>query len=294
MDYEDTALELEQERTKYLSEVKRNKRYFPNINPLDPKYSEQRDVERQAARRGLGGFIAQGPTRETFEEAHKNQIDNIFKNTDIRHYKGIPRPEQEALEDLPAFGVGSMLLQGAKAGLEGVGSLAQKIMPTSESKLDTGIAIIGAIPGVGSIGKLGKAAKLLKGEQLAVSAVGQAKKDATKQLLLHHLELGIIPEGSAFRGTSMAELQSIAKTKQLQIGADAEGRTGISASHITKDGFPVYGEGVGIIAKKGQHTESGRFGESLIDPNLHPDKFEYVVNGNVLSFKQLQDHFKVK
>src|SRR6185369_557218 len=91
----------------------------------------------------------------------------------------------------------------------------------------------------------------------------QPAKDATKAMLMKDYTEGAT--SFAFRGTSTDELKAIAKSGALQIGKDAEGVPGISAANVTKDGFPVYGEGVGIIAKKGQYVDSGRFGEVLID-----------------------------
>lgn len=117
----------------------------------------------------------------------------------------------------------------------------------------------------------------------------QAAKDATKAMLLKDYTEGAT--SFAFRGTKVDELKAIAKTGKLQVGADAEGNPGISASNITKDGFPAYGDGTGIISKAGQHTDSGRFGEVLINEASHPKDFQYVVGGKVLSFDEMKASF---
>jgi Large polyvalent protein associated domain 38 len=116
----------------------------------------------------------------------------------------------------------------------------------------------------------------------------QAMKDVTKRTILENLASGDITEGSAFRGASKAELQEIAKTGRLQVGEDAEGNPGISASHITPEGFPVYGDGHGYIVPPGGHTESGRFGEALVDENLKAEDLKYTVDGKIYSFEGMK------
>jgi hypothetical protein len=120
----------------------------------------------------------------------------------------------------------------------------------------------------------------------------QAMKDVTKRMILEKLSAGDIEEGSAFRGASKAELQEIAKTGRLPVGEDAEGNPGISASHITPEGFPVYGDGHGYIVPPGGHTESGRFGEALVDEKLKPEDLKYTVNGKMYSYEGMKEAIK--
>lgn len=117
----------------------------------------------------------------------------------------------------------------------------------------------------------------------------QPAKDATKALLMKDYQPGAVQ--FAFRGTSVDELKAISKTGKLQMGADAEGNPGISAANITKEGFPVYGDGSGIISKTGQHADSGRFGEVLINEKSDPKDFQYVVGGKVVSFDDMKKSF---
>jgi hypothetical protein len=120
----------------------------------------------------------------------------------------------------------------------------------------------------------------------------QAMKDVTKRMILEKLSAGDIEEGSAFRGASKAELQEIVKTGRLPVGEDAEGNPGISASHITPEGFPVYGDGHGYIVPPGGHTESGRFGEALVDEKLKPEDLKYTVNGKMYSYEGMKEAIK--
>ncbi len=119
----------------------------------------------------------------------------------------------------------------------------------------------------------------------------QASKDALKAQLTKDYSEGAT--GYAYRGMSSdAELKEIAKTGKLQVGADAEGVPGISAAHITKDGFPVYGDGQhGFISKTGQHAESGRVGEVLVNEATNPADLQYVVKGKVMSFDEMKLHY---
>ena len=117
----------------------------------------------------------------------------------------------------------------------------------------------------------------------------QAAKDATKQLVIKEFSGKATP--FVFRGTSEAELQAIAKEGRLQVGADAEGVPGISAATIDPQGFPVYGEGVGIVAKKGQYADSGRAGEVLLNESTNPKELQYIVDNKVMSFEEMKAHY---
>ena len=117
----------------------------------------------------------------------------------------------------------------------------------------------------------------------------QAAKAATKQLVLKEFSNKATP--FVFRGTSEAELQAIAKEGRLQVGVDAEGVPGISAATIDPQGFPVYGDGVGIVAKKGQYTDSGRAGEVLLNEATNPNDLQYIVNNKVMSFEEMKAYY---
>jgi len=117
------------------------------------------------------------------------------------------------------------------------------------------------------------------------------KKEAAKTTINTLLiEEKVKPEDS-FRGTSIAELQAIANLEELQVGRDFEGQPGISATLINDGQFPVYGEGVGILVPE-QHTEaSGRASEVLVNESTDPKDLRYVIEGEVLSFEELQEKY---
>jgi hypothetical protein len=116
----------------------------------------------------------------------------------------------------------------------------------------------------------------------------QLGKQVTKKLLNEELTAGRVTPEHSFRGTTTKELEKVAKTGELVIGQDAEGRPGISASTIGDGQFPVYGDGTGIIIPPEVATPSGRQGETLVEEKTDPKKLKYVVEGKVISFDEMK------
>lgn len=120
--------------------------------------------------------------------------------------------------------------------------------------------------------------------------LGQKAKDLVKGMLMKNFTDKATD--FAFRGTSIGELQEIAKRGILPIGQSAEGVPGISAANITREGFPVYGEGVGFVTKAGQFSPSGRFGEVLVNEKTDPRELQFVIGDKLHTFDELKKLFK--
>ena len=117
----------------------------------------------------------------------------------------------------------------------------------------------------------------------------QRVKQRAKIAVRQQVAEGKITAEHGFRGTSVAELMDIATTGKLSVGADAEGRPGISAADIGDGAFPMYGQGVGYIVPPEAKTPSGRAGESLVDERLDPRTLQYVIGDKVMSFDEMRE-----
>lgn len=128
----------------------------------------------------------------------------------------------------------------------------------------------------------------LRGVEIVEPDAGvQAAKRTAKAAVQAELSAGRLTSQHVFRGTNLDELEAIAREGKLQVGESFEGRPGISGALIGDGSFPVYGDGVGILAPRNVVSPSGRSGEMLIDEATDPRNLRYVVGGKVVRFEEL-------